>query len=160
MKFNDSIFGIFLIVLAVAEITYAQMTFPALHGQRFDAADFPTLLGIGLIICGIVLIANGLQLRAKGLLVGAAFFSVGDWMRSNRLVLNFALVIFGVVFFIFALDALGFLICSTLILLVLFYRFGSSAIVSIICSILVTAVIYGLFALILKVPLPLGVLQG
>ena len=57
MRFNDAIFGIVLVVFALAEIAYTQ-TFPRLHGQDYGPDLFPVIIGSGLIICGIILIVQ------------------------------------------------------------------------------------------------------
>lgn len=157
MKFNDAVIGVFFVVFAIAEITYAQLTFPPLHGQNFDSRDFPTLIGIGLIFCGVLLIFSGLKSRATGSFVGAAFLSLGDWMSNHRTALNFASVVLGVLLFMIFVNFAGFLLTSFFLLLVLFQCFGNSLVMSLISSAATTAVVYLLFGTLLRVPLPIGV---
>lgn len=156
MKFNDSVFGVFFIVFALAIISYAQLTFPPLHGQKFDSRDFPTLIGIGLLVCGCLLLINGIRLRLRGTLVGANYVSFGDWIKTHRLVVNFASVIVGILLFMVLLDVVGFLIGGCALLFLLFHCFGNSLLFSALGAIGTTVLIYGLFALLLRVPLPLG----
>ena len=165
MKFNDAVFGIFLIIFAIAEIAYTR-TFPSLHGQRFGASDFPVLLGAGLILCGCILLFNGIKQRA----VTRAAASVSNsnnntepnlltakgWAEKPRSVINFFVVLLSVLFFIFFVDTLGFVIVAFLILLVLFLRFDNSIVESLIAALVVTGVTKLLFGVWLLVPLPIG----
>jgi putative tricarboxylic transport membrane protein len=158
MKFNDAVIGVFFVVFAIAEITYAQLTFPPLHGQNFDSRDFPTLIGIGFIICGVLLIFSGLKSRAAGSFVGAAFLSLGDWISNNRTALNFVSVVLGVLLFMMLVNFTGFALTSFALLLVLFHRFGNSFAISLVSSVVTTGIVYVLFGTLLRVPLPVGVL--
>jgi putative tricarboxylic transport membrane protein len=156
MKFNDAVIGVFFVIFALAEIAYAQLTFPPLHGQNFDSRDFPTLIGIGFIICGVLLIFSGLKSRAAGSLVGAAFLSLGDWMSNHRTALDFACVVLGVLLFMIFVNVVGFVPTSFFLLLILFQRFGNSIVISVVSSAVTTGVIYLLFGTLLRVPLPTG----
>jgi putative tricarboxylic transport membrane protein len=158
MKFNDAVLGVFFVIFAIAVISYAQLTFPPLHGQNFDSRDFPTVIGIGFIACGVLLIFSGLKSRATGSFVGATFLSLGDWMTNHRIVLNFASVVLGVLLFMIFLNFAGFSLTSFFLLLVLFQRFGNSLFMSLISSAVTTAAVYLLFGTLLRVPLPIGVL--
>ncbi len=138
MKFNDAVFGIFLIIFAIAEISYTR-TFPSLHGQRFGASDFPVLLGIGLIICGCILLFNGIKQRDVTRDVAANvtdgiksnepnLLTARGWAEKPHSVINFFIVLLSVLFFIFFVDTLGFVIVAFLILLVLFLRFENGVV--------------------------------
>jgi len=154
MKFNDAVFGIFLIVFALAEIAYTR-TFPSLHGQRFGASDFPVLIGIGLIICGCILVYNGLRQRAVA--QGEAnLLSVRGWTEKRHSVINFFVVLLSVLAFIFLVDTLGFVTISFVILLVLFLRLDNGLVPSLLASLLMTGVSKLLFGVLLLVPLPVG----
>ncbi len=155
MRFNDAVFGTIFILFAIVEILYAR-SFPALHGQQFGASDFPILIGIGLGICGAILVVRGLKQRYGGAIVGGALVSVSDWIENNAAVTNFVLVLLGILFFIFALDGLGFVPTALLMLLVLFKRFGNSWAVSVGGAAILTGATKILFGEILLVPLPTG----
>ena len=150
MKFNDAVLGVFFVFFAIALIAYAQLTFPPLHGQSFDSRDFPTLIGIGLIFCGILLIFSGLKSRAAGSFVGAAFLSLGDWISNHRTALNFSSVVLGVLLFMVFVNFAGFILTSLVLLLVLFQCFGNSLATSLISSMATTAVVYLLFGSFLR----------
>jgi len=155
MKFNDAIIGVFLIIFAIIEILYAR-TFPTLFGQQIGPSEFPILIGIGLAFCGAVLIMRGLRLRYKNAIVGGALVSVGEWIESNAAITNFALVLLSILFFILAVDDIGFVITSFLILALLFKRFGNSFATSMIGAAIMTGATKYLFGFWLLVPLPIG----
>jgi len=152
MRFNNAIPGAVLIVFALAEIAYAT-TFPRLFGQNYGPDLFPILIGVGLLICGVILIFQGLGQRAAGPLV-----EVGDWAQNRRNVVNIAILIGCVVLYILASDALGFIPLSLFILTTLLVRFGSGWRTSLILATATTFIIHTLFAKILLVPLPWGIL--
>ena len=154
MKFNDAISGVVLLLFAVATIAYT-WTFPSLPGQDYGPELFPRIIGGGMVVCSILLIVSGIRHRKSAPL--AVF---GDWVRSPALVTNFVLVIAAALFYIFASDILGFPLISTIILLVLFMRLGVRVLPSVLISIGVTFCIYQVFAGLLLVPLPLGLLES
>jgi putative tricarboxylic transport membrane protein len=154
MKFNDAVFGIFLIIFAIAEIAFTR-TFPALHGQRFGASDFPVLIGIGLIICGCILLFNGLKNRTVEK-DEPNLLTANGWAHKPKSVINFFIVILSILFFVFFVDTLGFVIVAFLILLVLFLRLDNGVIPSLSAALLMTVVTKLLFGVWLLVPLPIG----
>lgn len=152
MRFNDAIFGVVLIVFALAEIAYTQ-TFPRLHGQNYGPDLFPSIIGAGLIVCGIILIVKGMAQRATVPMV-----AIGDWAQDRRNVLNVVLLLGAVAFYILFSGWLGFLPASLLLLITLLVRLGSSWITSVIVAFATTLIIHTLFAKVLLVPLPWGIL--
>jgi putative tricarboxylic transport membrane protein len=153
MRFNDAVFGVLLIVFAIAEIAYTR-TFPTLHGQAYGPDLFPILIGVGFLITGVVLTVQGLAQRA-----GAPLIEVGDWAADRRNVVNFALVLLALLFYILASDWLGFIPTSFIIMVVLLRSFGSGLITALVIAALTTLGIQALFARVLLVPLPWGLLQ-
>ncbi|MGH6918494.1 MAG: tripartite tricarboxylate transporter TctB family protein [Geminicoccaceae bacterium] len=153
MRFNDAIFGVLLIVFAIAEIAYTR-TFPTLHGQAYGPDLFPILIGVGFLITGAVLTVRGIMLRAAAPLV-----EIGAWAADRRNVVNFALVVLALLFYIAASDWLGFILTAFLIMVVLLKSFGSGVVTALVVAALTTLGIHTLFARVLLVPLPWGVLQ-
>lgn len=153
MRFNDAIFGAALILFAVAEIAYTR-TFPSLHGQAYGPDLFPVLIGIGLAACGVSLIVRGVVARRA-----EAWIVLGDWARDRRAVVDVALVLLSLVVYIVASDRVGFIPLSVAILTLLLYRLGSSPLAALAIAIATTLVIQVLFARVLLVPLPGGLLQ-
>lgn len=152
MRFNDAVIGVILIVFAIAEIAYTS-TFPSLYGQEYGPDLFPILIGAGLIICGAILIARGVAARATAPLAEA-----GDWARDPRRLLNLALLFAGILVYIRFADSVGFIPIALVMLTTLMIRLGARAVVAIPTALATTLVIHTLFAKILLVPLPWGVL--
>lgn len=152
MRFNDAIFGIVLIVFALAEIAYAS-TFPRLHGQNYGPDLFPIILGLGLIVCGLVLVAKGWAERANVPMV-----VVGDWAQDRGNLVNVVLLLASIAFYILASEWLGFIFTSLIILTTLLLRLGSKWLTSLIVAFATTFIIHTLFAKVLLVPLPWGIL--
>ena len=152
MRFNDSVFGVVLIFFALAEITYTS-TFPRLHGQDYGPDLFPTIIGMGLMVFGGVLIARGWAQRATQPLI-----VVGDWAQDRNNVINVAILLGAIVFYIVFSNWLGFIPTALGIQSVLLIRLGSSLVLSIAVAAISTMLIHTLFAKVLLVPLPWGLL--
>jgi putative tricarboxylic transport membrane protein len=153
MRFNDAVFGVLLIVFAIAEIAYTR-TFPTLHGQAYGPDLFPILIGVGFLITGAILTWRGLAQRAT-----QPLFEVGAWAADRRNVVNFALVLLALLFYILASDWLGFVPTAFIIMLVLLKSFGSGWVTALVIAALTTLGVQALFARLLLVPLPWGLLQ-
>jgi putative tricarboxylic transport membrane protein len=153
MRFNDAVFGVLLIVFAIAEIAYTR-TFPTLHGQAYGPDLFPILIGVGFLVTGAILTLQGLAQRAT-----QPLFEVGAWAADRRNVVNFALVLLALLFYILASDWLGFVPTAFIIMLVLLKSFGSGWVTALVIAALTTLGVQALFARLLLVPLPWGLLQ-
>jgi putative tricarboxylic transport membrane protein len=152
MRFNDATFGILLIVFAIAEIAYTR-TFPSLHGQAYGPDLFPVLIGVGFLITGTILTVQGVARRS------GARVEIGAWASERRNVGNFAQGVLGLLFYIAAADWLGFVLTALIIMVVLLKSFGSGLVTSLAVAVLTTLGIQALFARVLLVPLPWGILQ-
>jgi putative tricarboxylic transport membrane protein len=153
MRLNDAVFGVLLIVFASAEIAYTR-TFPSLHGQAYGPDLFPILIGVGFLITGAILTVQGVAQRA-----GQPLVEIGAWAADRRNVVNFALVLLALLFYIAASDWLGFILTAFVIMFVLLKGFGSGMVAALVIAALTTLGIHTLFARVLLVPLPWGVLQ-
>ncbi|MEO9877088.1 MAG: tripartite tricarboxylate transporter TctB family protein [Anderseniella sp.] len=152
MRFNDSVFGLILIAFAIAEITYSR-TFPRLHGQDYGPDLFPTIIGAGLMLFGGILVARGWAQRTTQPMV-----VVGDWAQNRCNVVNVVILLGSIVFYILFSTWLGFIPTALLIQSILLVRLGSSLITSVIIAAISTMTIHTLFAKLLLVPLPWGLL--
>jgi len=152
MRFNDSVFGLILIAFAIAEISYTQ-TFPRLHGQDYGPDLFPIMIGAGLMLFGCILIVRGWAQRATQPMV-----VVGDWAQDRGNVVNVIILLGSIVFYIVFSTWLGFIPTALLIQTVLLIRLGSSLVTSVIIAAISTMLIHTLFAKLLLVPLPWGLL--
>ena len=154
MRLNDAVIGIVLVLFALAMIWHTR-TFPAMPGQDYGPALFPTLIGIGFIVTGGILIAGGLARRRT-----EPWFAGGAWLRSPHHVIDFLAVVGGLLLYMVVSGWLGFILTSLLLLfgwLVLFR--GGKPISSFAIALAVTLVVDYAFSQLLLVPLPLGLLQ-
>ncbi|CAN5884555.1 tripartite tricarboxylate transporter TctB family protein [soil metagenome] len=152
MKFNDAVFGLILLVLGAAVLAVVQ-GYPKIPGQQVGPALFPGLIATGLCICGAMLLLKGWRDRAV-----SPWAHFDEWIRSPRHVIAFAVVLFGVVFYILAADTLGFLITSLLVLVALMWALRVPPGRSVLIAIVATLLIHTAFYKLLRVPLPWGVL--
>jgi putative tricarboxylic transport membrane protein len=154
VRLNDAVIGIVLVLFALAMIWHTR-TFPAMPGQDYGPALFPTLIGIGFIVTGGILIAGGLARRRT-----EPWFAGGAWLRSPHHVIDFLAVVGGLLLYMVVSGWLGFILTSLLLLfgwLVLFR--GGKPISSFAIALAVTLVVDYAFSQLLLVPLPLGLLQ-
>ena len=151
MRLSDRLSGVLTLIFGIAVVAVAR-TFPAAPAQTIGPALFPTLIGGGLILCGLILVS----VRRTG----TPWFQADDWVRRPRMVLNFALVFVDLVFYAFAVGRLGFFITAVIFLSVLLLAFGVRRLRIIPLALVVTMVIHYAFYSLLRVPLPWGVLEG
>ena len=151
MKFNDAVSGALLLALAIA-ILFNVSVFPSIPGQNVGPSLFPSVLASLLAVCALLLIREGLSSAQP-------WCELGEWMRSAHHLRNFLLTLGCLVFYIVASDALGFIVCGTLILAVLFLAFSVRVQLVLPLALLVTLVIHAAFYKGLRVPLPWGILQ-
>lgn len=152
MKLNDAIFGALLLALGIGVLVIVQ-GYPKIPGQQVGPALFPGLIAAGLCVCGTLLMLRGWRDRAV-----AHWLRVGDWARSPRHVLGLVAVIGGVLFYMLAAQALGFLICAAIVLAVLMLVLGVRPGRAVLIALVATLVIHFAFYKLLRVPLPWGVL--
>jgi putative tricarboxylic transport membrane protein len=154
VRLNDAVIGVVLVLFALAVIGYAR-TFPAMPGQNYGPALFPTLIGIGLALAGAILIVGGVARRKTDPLVGG-----GEWLRSGPHLMSFLAVVGGLLVYILISDWLGFILTALPLLFgwLLLFR-GGKPLSSLVIALGVTLVVDYAFSQLLLVPLPLGLLQ-
>lgn len=158
MKLNDAIFGLLLLALGISVLGIVQ-SFPKIPGQQVGPALFPGLIAVGLCVGGLILLVRGWRMHSPE---GGAvpWFAVEDWVRSPRHLLGFVVLVGSVVFYMLASQALGFLICSTLILTALFCVSKVPLSRALLIAAIASLVIHFAFYKLLRVPLPWGVLKN
>jgi len=158
MKLNDAVWGALLLLLAAAVLVHVQ-SFGTIPGQKYGPAIFPGLVACGIAICAVLLIWNGLAARTDA---GGreSWLTLAPWTRSRRHAFAFALTIGVNVFYILAVDKLGFIPTGVVYLSALFAVFGVRPAWILPVAILLTLSIHTAFYKLLKVPLPWGLLQG
>jgi putative tricarboxylic transport membrane protein len=151
MRAVDQRVGAALAGLALA-VLWSARAFPAVPGQKLGAGFLPTLVGAGLLLCGL-----GLVWRSHR---GQGYGEVSDQPASSRRDQLSALTIIGAVLLYIALaDKLGFLLVAPLCLLAVFralqVRWGPALGWALTGTLLVHVAFYKL----LRVPLPWGALR-
>ncbi len=158
MKLNDAVWGVLLLLFSSVILVHVQ-GFPRIPGQQVGPALFPGTLAILLGVCGALLVLRGLAARRGG---GERpdWILLSGWTRSRHHAFAFALMIGVNVFYIFAVNTLGFVPTGVIYLGALFWVFGVRTRWIVPLAVVVTLVIHYSFYKLLKVPLPWGMLQG
>jgi putative tricarboxylic transport membrane protein len=158
VKLNDAIWGALFLVLGGAILIHVQ-AFPTIPGQKVGPALFPGLIAIGLAVCGLLLVLRGMRASRSGD-ARTPWIAVEPWIRSPRHALAFALFVGANVFYLVAVDRLGFLITATLYLVILLWALRAKLAYIVPIALGCTLCIHYAFYKLLKVPLPWGVLHG
>ena len=158
MKLNDAVWGALFALLGAAILWHVQ-GFPRIPGQNVGPALFPGVLATALLVCGAILIASGLKARrAAG--AAARWAMAPEWFRSDPHVVAFAVLVASNVFYLLAVDRLGFLLTAFVYLAALMWLLRVRLAVAVPVALIMALAIHYAFYKLLRVPLPWGVLQG
>ncbi len=158
MKFNDVVWGVLLALLGGAIVVHVQ-GFPRIPGQNVGPALFPGIVAGALAVCGLVLVVLGLRERRAG--AGSPPWSQAPrWLRSPPHVLAFVVLLASNVFYLLAVDRLGFLITAFIYLVALIWVLRVRLALVLPVALVMTLLIHYAFYKLLRVPLPWGLLQG
>lgn len=149
MRINDAVVGGLLLLLAIAVALHAR-SFPAIPGQEYGAAVFPTAIATALGLLAVALIVQGARQWQ-----GAIAWS--DWARTRHGPLNLALAVGGVLIYVLLAGWIGFLPVMAALLIALFLALGTRWWLAVPVAALVTLLIHLVFVDLLKVPLPWGI---
>lgn len=150
MKLNDTVWGGLLLALSFA-VLWNVRTFPQIPGQSIGPAAFPGMLAVLLAVCAVILVVRGVRARAPRVEFGA-------WVRSPRHVGNFVLALATPLFYLAAVDRIGFLLTAAFLLGVLFWKLGVRPLTALAIAVVTAFVIHAVFYKILHVALPWGLL--
>lgn len=151
MKISDTVVGAGFVV-AGAAIAAGTLGYPTLDAGHPGPSLFPRLVGGLMAAFGAVLAARGV--RARDVTETVA------WRELHRSAgfVNALYVLGGVLAYILLVDRLGFLLMGALVLFVLMSRLQVRFWQALVVAIVFTAAVHFLFAKVLKVPLPPGLL--
>ena len=158
MRIADGVFGA-LFALLGAYMIYTASGFPSFPGQPYGASLLPTLLGIAFIVCGIGLGLRHARARRTAASTGP-LVALTPALRDPRGAVSGALAVALVLTQILFGDAIGFIPVSLAGLIVIFLWFRLPAWQAVIFAAVGTALCWWLFSVLLKVPLPRGILDG
>jgi len=158
VKINDALWGALFALLGAAILWHVQ-GFPRIPGQNVGPALFPGVLAVAMLVCGAILIVSGLKARRADR--GSSRWAVApEWLRSRRHVLAFAVLVASNVFYLLAVDWLGFLPTAFVYLAALMWVLRVRPAIAVLVAFLMALAIHYAFYKLLRVPLPWGVLQG
>ena len=149
-------------VLAVAGVVIARASavLPAIPAQAYGPGFFPMWVGIALAVCG-VLMAGRAWLGAAGPLASPGPSSPPLGLGPSwRGVLAIAWLGLGLGAVALWLEVVGFLLCMPGFMLGYLWLVGEPVRRSVLTTAVAMALVYWGFARLLKVPLPLGWLEG
>ena len=151
MHLSDRVTGGVLVLLGAAA-AYGGSRLPAVPGQDVGPAAFPMLIGGGLALCG-VLVALG---------IGQTFEAPEEDAEGAprfaglRALLPPALLLF----YVLAVDRLGFLLTAAAMVLAASLTFGARWRLAVPLAILAPLLVHLIFYKLLRVPLPAGILPA
>ena len=148
MQLNDRLIGALAICGGVAVIV-GTLGFRELPGQQFGSAFFPQVVGVAFIMTGLAMLATraeGPRLRVSDLLRGKA-----KWQTAAALMAAIGWVI--------ASPYLGFVATTLLMIWVLIVVAGGRVIPAGITALILALLLFLVFGVLLRVPLPFGVIE-
>jgi putative tricarboxylic transport membrane protein len=160
MRLSDRITGSFLIVLG-ALAAYGGSRLPPVPGQPVGPNVFPLVVGIGLAICGILIalrIGQSFEEEAVTEVLAheaEAEQHLAPLKRSGWWVLLPPALL---LFYVFASERLGFMPTAVIIVFVAAISLGASLRIAIPTALLAPVGVHLIFAKLLRVPLPPGLL--
>lgn len=153
MKVNDIITGGVFALLGAFMLVYARELAPP-RNLQYGAGLFPTLIGTGLVLVGAGIAWGGVRAGAGARMLQLPDASApGSWLR-------FAAIPLAILFYLLAVDTLGFLLTAAVILAFLFSAAGVSLRAGLPISLAVSLVFTVFFASLLHMPLPWGPLRS
>jgi len=157
VKLNDAVWGALLLLFSAALLWHVQ-SFPTIPGQTVGPALFPGVVAIALAVCAVLLVMKGLVTRREG---GdrEAWIGFEPWTRQRRYLIAFAVTVGVNVFYIVAVDRLGFFIVGVIYLVAVFWVYGVSRKWILPIAVVVTLLMHYAFYKLLRVPLPWGILE-
>ncbi len=151
MRFSDTMLGAMLLVFGLVVGIYSQ-TFPAIPGQRYGAAAFPTAIAIGFVCCGLLMFVRGFRSAPFPLITRT------EWTRKPGAMPAVLVTILCVIVYILFARYLGFIPISILLLIVLFRMLRVPWWQTLVFAFAAAFICDFVFRSILLVPLPQGLM--
>jgi len=152
VRIYDGLLG-WLIALGGGGVILGASSLPTPAGQPYGPALFPTLLGVGLVVCGASL---GLAGRRHSL--QRRWVNLASWTRSPSRRRRVILVPVTIAAYAALAPTVGFLLTMTGVLTVLMTALGRPRLETFVIALVTAGTIQVLFGGLLRVPLPPGVL--
>lgn len=148
MRLNDRIIGLVAIVGGVG-VLVGTLGFRDVPGQQFGSAFFPRLLGIAIIIAGLAVTLTA----RRGDLVRI------EPMLRGRSGLKVMAALCGAVAWVWLAPLIGFIPATAILIAALATLAGGATLPSVATGIGMSFVLFLIFGLLLRVPLPAGVVE-
>jgi len=152
IQLNDRISGVVLAALGAVTVALAQQL-PPIPGQQVGPSLLPSLIGSGLVVCGLLLMLRVARAKSDSQPPLAVF----DRLDRRGLVCVLAIPAACVIYIVLA-DRLGFVLTATLILLLLQRTLRVQWLTAIVIAVVGALAFNSVFAGLLRVPLPGGIL--
>lgn len=151
MKISDTVVGAGF-VAAGALIIAGTLNYPTLEGGHPGPSLFPRILGGMMAVFGGMVSVQGLRVRDASEDV--------DWLRLHRSTafINAMVVLVGVLAYILLVERVGFLLTGALLLFTIMWRLKVPVVKALIVAVVFNTIVHFLFAKIMRVPLPMGIL--
>lgn len=153
MRVNDAVSGAVFAALGGALIHQAGRL-PGFPGQKYGPDLFPTILGVGLILCGLGLVVRGLRIK----IAGGPWIYHQEWMKERRAFANVFAFIAAILAYIFLSGPIGFIPVAFSIMTGLFLWFQVSLSRAVLVAAAMTLAFYWFFDKLFRIPLPRGLL--
>jgi putative tricarboxylic transport membrane protein len=153
MKFSNRVLGL-LAFAGGAILCLAGWRMAPTPGSTIGPGFFPLLIGLTLLASGALLVVGA----ASGPKQPAV--ELPAWLADRWSLINVATVAAAIVFYVVAVERLGFIPTAAVIVGVLGIRLGQSPLRAVPTGLATAAVFHLMFVKLLRVPLPAGLLQG
>ena len=158
MRLSDRVTGLFLVGLGSAA-AYGGWLLPPVPGQPVGPNVFPLVIGIGLALCGLMIAFEiGHSFEEDEELIPVEGDKQAVAPRSSLYGLRALLPPALLLFYVVAADRLGFILTAGLIVLATATALGARPKLSIPLAMLAPIGIHLIFAKLLRVPLPIGLI--
>ncbi|GAB1582834.1 tripartite tricarboxylate transporter TctB family protein [Phyllobacterium phragmitis] len=152
MRFNDAVLGAVLLAFSITIGLWAH-SFPAIPGQEYGAAVFPTLIAFVLGACSLLLIISGLR-------QGGGILLFEGWARAPGGYIRILCTIALIIFYILAAKPLGFIPTMSVILLFTLRMLKTGWLQAFFIALATAILLQWSFGKFLQVPLPWGILSA
>jgi putative tricarboxylic transport membrane protein len=140
------------LALLGAAVLWSARSFPVVPGHTLGAGFLPSLVGAGLLLCGLSLVWRSLRGSGYGL-------AETKPAASRRDLFSASVIVLAIVAYIALADWLGFLLLAPLCLVAVFLVLGVRLLPALAWALAGTLLVHLAFYKLLRVPLPWGLLR-
>jgi putative tricarboxylic transport membrane protein len=160
MQLSDRVTGAFLVALG-GITAYAGSKYPPVPGQQIGPEVFPVVIGLCVALCGLLIafgIGSRLEADAEADLAAHGGENVAVEERGTLYKLRVLIPPALIVFYVLAVDGLGFVPTAAIVVLLVSLTLGARLKLAIPLAILAPMGVHLVFYKLLRVPLPEGLL--